>query len=77
MSSEKQLPIGTRIKFLKWLYADADGESPARTYAEAGEDGVVTGYNNREGYWVKCDDWSQAEFGSEYGTEFVEDSGNE
>jgi hypothetical protein len=72
VSDKKLLPIGTRIRFIKSLYGAATGDSPPCVYAEKGDGGVVTGYNNFEGHWVKWDHWPHA-FGAEYGTEFVEE----
>jgi hypothetical protein len=72
MSDKKLIPVGTRIKFVKSLYGDATGDSPACVYAEKGEGGEVMGHGTREGHWVKTDSWPHA-FGAEYEIEFVVD----
>jgi len=72
MSDIKQLPVGTRIRFVKSIYGSASGDCPPCTYAKKGDGGVVTGHNCPEGHWVKWDHWPHA-FGSEYGTEFIEE----
>jgi hypothetical protein len=73
-SNEKprQLPVGTRVRFIKELGADATGDHPALLYAEVGERGVVTGHDCKEGHWVRADNTASA-FGAELGIEFVED----
>lgn len=48
-----RLPIGTKIRFTKLLDCDATEDHPAFIYAERGEEGEITGYNDREGYWAK------------------------
>ena len=73
-SNEKprQLPVGTRVRFVKELGSDATGDHPALLYAEKGERGTVTGHGCSEGHWVRTDH-TTASFGATYGTEFVED----
>jgi hypothetical protein len=68
-----KLPIGTRIRFLKSLYAEATGDHPRLIYARKGDGGVVTGHGSREGYWVKWDAWTSAAFGAEHGVDFLAD----
>jgi len=53
----KKLPIGTRIFFVKDLFCEASGDHPAMFFAQQGESGEITGYNNFEGYMVKRDSW--------------------
>ena len=65
-----ELPIGTRIKFIKSLYGSATGESPACVYAEKGDGGEVTGHGCWEGHWVKWDKWD-APFGAKLGEDFI------
>jgi hypothetical protein len=72
MSDKKQLPVGTRIRFVKSLYGAASGDWPACIYARKGDGGIVTGHNEFEGHWVKWDKWPHA-FGAKYGLEFVEE----
>jgi hypothetical protein len=68
----KQLPVGTRVRFVKQLTAATTGDHPALLYAEVGERGVVAGHGCMEGHWVRVDN-TPATFGAELGTEFVED----
>lgn len=49
--------LGTRIRFPRTLDAPDSGDAPAHIYAEAGEFGSITGYNEFEGYWAKTDRW--------------------
>lgn len=61
--SANDLPIGTRIRFIKTLDAPANEDHPAIVYARKGETGEITGHETKEGYWVKTDSWS-ASFGA-------------
>jgi hypothetical protein len=65
------LPIGTRIIFIKTLDSGPDEFSPGNLYAEKGDYGEVTGHGCPEVHWVKWDKW-EASFGAKYGTEFIE-----
>ena len=69
-----ELPIGTRIKFVKDLTGDATGEHPAYLYARKGDGGEVTGHGCWEGHWVKWDKWD-APFGAKLGEDFIECDG--
>jgi hypothetical protein len=55
-----KLRIGTSIRFTQTLREGATGDHPAFLYAEAGESGEITGYNDFEGYMVKTDSWPHA-----------------
>lgn len=66
-----ELPIGTRIKFVRGLYGAANSESPACVYAEKGDLGIVTGHGCWEEHWVKWDKWD-APFGAKLGEDFIE-----
>jgi hypothetical protein len=55
-----KLRIGTSIRFTQTLREGATGDHPAFLYAEAGEAGEITGYNDFEGYMVKTDSWPHA-----------------
>jgi hypothetical protein len=71
-----KLPKGTRIRFVKELYAPADDHSPAGFYAHRNQRGVVMGHDCREGHQVRRDDMPDepgAWFGAVYEEEFVED----
>jgi hypothetical protein len=70
MSALKQLPIGTRIRFLRTLVSGPDEFGPGNLYAKKGDGGVVTGHNCPEGHWVKWDGWPHA-FGAELEKEFI------
>lgn len=59
-----QLPIGTRIRFIKTLEEGPTDEHPGRTYAVEGGLGTITGHGTKEGYWVKWDGWTSAAFGA-------------
>lgn len=67
---EVQLPVGTRIRFLRELWEPASGDSPATLYAASGDTGVVTGHGCKEGHWVKWDQWEKAAFGARLGVDF-------
>lgn len=56
----ERLPIGTRIRFLRDLIEDADGDHPALLYAKRGELGTITGHGTPEGYWAKLGSWPNA-----------------
>lgn len=74
-SNQLILAIGTRIKFVKDLIGEADGDHPAFLYASKGEKGCIVEQGNcKEGYWVKTDR-CKASFGASHLTEFVEDNG--
>lgn len=70
--SSKELPVGTRIKFIKSLYGHFAGEYPDCVYAEKGDLGIVTGHGCIEGHWVKWDKWMSASFGAKLGIDFIE-----
>ncbi len=70
MQEQEKLPIGTRIKFLTDLTADACGEHPAYIYAKKGDEGEVTGHGCWEGHWVKWDKWKEP-FGAKLGEDFI------
>lgn len=63
-----QLPVGTRIRFLRTLDAPANEETPPKIYAYAGQLGRIVGGQTKEGYAVisdGCKHWfgaSQEEF---------------
>lgn len=67
-----QLPVGTRIKFVKELSSGPDEYSAGNLYAKKDSLGVVTGHSKFEGHWVLWDEWKSASFGASYGNEFIE-----
>lgn len=67
-----QLPVGTRIKFIKELSSGPDEFSPGNLYAEKDGLGEVVGHDCWEGHCVKWDEWPHP-FGAIHGEEFVQD----
>lgn len=67
----KELPIGTKIVFLKTLSAPPCEDHPGIIYARKGDFGTVVGHDCIEGHWVKWEHW-EAPFGATLGTEFKE-----
>lgn len=57
METKFNLPVGTRIRFIKHLTEPACGDHPAREFARIGDLGEITGHDTKEGYWVKRDVW--------------------
>jgi hypothetical protein len=66
-----QLPIGTRIRFIKTLEEGPNEDHPGRLYARKNDEGIVTGHDCIEGHMVKWDYWPQADFGAIIDKEFV------
>lgn len=75
LQNTQLLKVGTRIKFVKDLIGEADGDHPSFLYASKGEEGCIVEQGNcKEGYWVKTDR-CKASFGASHITEFVEVEG--
>lgn len=55
MSSEFNLPVGTRIRFTRELTAPPCEDHPGFLYARRGDTGTITGHGTPEGYWAKTD----------------------
>lgn len=66
MAPKESLKVGQRIIFLKTLTSNDSEESPGCHFASKGDFGIITKIGGCwEGYWVKWDGWSQADFGCE------------
>lgn len=68
--AEAEIPVGTRIRFLKTLEEGPNEDHPGRTYAVKGDYGMITGHGCSEGFMVKWDGWLTADFGAKLGEEF-------
>lgn len=69
--SKEQLPIGTRIQFIKELSCGPTEETPGFLYATKYSFGTVTGHDCWEGHMVLWDGWKSASFGAKLGEDFI------
>lgn len=72
MTEKKLLPVGTRIRFLRDIFEDANGDHPTFTLSKKGEQGTVTKHGQYWDHYVTWDKWTSAAFGAEYGVDFME-----
>lgn len=61
--------IGTKIEFIQELCSPPTSDTPEFLYAKKGELGIITGYNDYEGYMVKTDSYPHS-FGAVINKEF-------